>query len=91
MSLRPCLMMAIGCALAAAFVLVGILLLSFWAAALVIFSVVTMLIQLLGVMILLDIKLSAFPAVILVASVGLGVCFTVHIILVSLRDAIYLS
>lgn len=83
MNLRPCLLKALAFALAAAFVLVGTLLLSVWAALLIVFSAITMLIQLLGVMILLGIKLSAIPAVILVASVGIGVCFTVHISLVS--------
>lgn len=83
MSLRPCLLKALAFALTAAFLLVGTLLLSVWAALLIVFSAVTMLIQLLGVMIILGIKLSAIPAVILVASVGIGICFTVHISLVS--------
>lgn len=84
MNLRPCLLKALAFALIAAFSLVGSLLLSVWAALLIVFSAVTMLIQLLGVMIILGIKLSAIPAVILVASVGIGICFTVHISLVSL-------
>lgn len=84
MNLRPCLLKAIGCALVAAFCLVALLLLSVWASILIVFSIVTMLIQLLGVMILLGINLSAIPAVILIASIGLGVCFTVHVSLVSL-------
>nr|XP_029724560.1 protein patched-like [Aedes albopictus] len=79
MNLRPCLLKAIGCALVAAFCLVALLLLSVWASILIVFSIVTMLIQLLGVMILLGINLSAIPAVILIASIGLGVCFTVHV------------
>jgi patched 1 len=84
MSLRMYLVMALGCAISAALVLVGILLLSVWAAVLVVLSVLTMLVQLLGMMVLLEIKLSAIPAVILVASVGIGVCFSVHITLVGL-------
>jgi len=83
MNLRKCLGLAIASAIGTAFVLVGCLLLSFWGAVLVVFSVVAMLIQLLGVMMLLGIKLSAIPAVILVLSVGIGVGFTVHISLVS--------
>lgn len=83
MNLRPCLLKALAFALIAAFAMVGTLLLSFWAALLIVFSAAAMLIQLLGVMILLGIKLSAIPAVILVASVGIGVCFTVHVSLVS--------
>lgn len=83
MDLRQNLVISIACAFGAAFVLVSLLLLSGWAALLVVASVLSSLIQLVGVMILLDIKLSAIPAVILVLSVGLGVCFTVHISLVS--------
>ena len=82
MDLRQNLLIAIGCAFGAAFVLVSLLLLSGWAAFLVVGSVLSSLIQLVGVMLILDIKLSAIPAVILVLSVGLGVCFTVHISLV---------
>lgn len=85
MNLRPCLLKALAFALAAAFILIGTLLLSVWAALLIVFNAVSMLIQLLGVMILLNIKLSAIPAVILVASVGISVCFTVHVSLVSLN------
>lgn len=83
MDLRQNLLISIACAFGAAFVLVSLLLLSGWAALLVVCSVLSSLIQLVGVMLLLDIKLSAIPAVILVLSVGLGVCFTVHISLVS--------
>lgn len=83
MDLRQNLVVAIACAVGAAFVLVSLLLLSGWAALLVVGSVLSSLIQLVGVMLVLDIKLSAIPAVILVLSVGLGVCFTVHISLVS--------
>ncbi|XP_052888591.1 protein patched isoform X2 [Anopheles moucheti] len=79
MNLRPGLLKAIGCALLAVFVSVSLLLLSVWAALLIVFNVVMMLIQLLGVMILLGIKLSAIPAVILIASIGLGVGITVHV------------
>lgn len=83
MNLGPCLLKALAFALAAAFVMVGTLLLSVWAAILIVLSAAGMLIQLVGVMIVLGIKLSAIPAVILVASVGIGVCFTVHLSLVS--------
>ncbi|XP_049539908.1 LOW QUALITY PROTEIN: protein patched [Anopheles darlingi] len=79
MNLRPCLLKAIGCALVAAFCFVALLLLSVWGAVLIVLSVVSMLIQLLGVMTLLGIKLSAIPAVILIASVGLGVNYSVHV------------
>ncbi|XP_058065596.1 protein patched [Anopheles bellator] len=79
MNLRPCLLKAVGCALLAAFCLVALLLLSAWGSLLIVLSIVAMLIQLLGVMMLLGIKLSAIPAVILIASVGLGVNYSVHL------------
>lgn len=82
-NLRPFLALIVLCALAAAFIFVGVLLLSCWAAVLIVFNAVATLIQLLGIMIFLDINLSAIPAVIMVLSVGLSVCFTVHISLVS--------
>lgn len=84
MDLRQNVLISISCAFGAAFVLVSLLLLSGWAALLVVGSVLSSLVQLVGVMSLLDIKLSAIPAVILVLSVGLGVCFTVHVSVVSL-------
>ena len=42
-----------------------------------------MTVELFGIMGLIGIKLSAIPVVILIASVGIGVEFTVHIALVS--------
>lgn len=42
-----------------------------------------MTVELFGIMGFLGIKLSAIPVVILVASVGIGVEFTVHVALVS--------
>lgn len=83
LNLRTFLALIILCALTAAFVFVGIIMLSFWAAILIVFNSIATLIQLLGIMIFLNIKLSAIPAVIMVLSVGLSVCFTVHISLVS--------
>lgn len=88
MDLRQNMLISLCCAFGAAFVLVGLLLLSGWAALLVVFSVFSSLIQLVGVMVLLDIKLSAIPAVILVLSVGLGVSFAVHISLVRAANLI---
>lgn len=43
-----------------------------------------MTVELFGIMGFLGIKLSAIPVVILVASVGIGVEFTVHVALVSM-------
>lgn len=42
-----------------------------------------MTVELFGIMGLIGIKLSAIPVVILIASVGIGVEFTVHVALVS--------
>lgn len=48
-----------------------------------VFILATMTIELFGVMGLINIKLSAIPVVILIAAVGIGVEFTVHIAMVS--------
>lgn len=83
MNLRISLVLIIAGANVAAMLFVGTLLLSMWAAVLIVFNAVATLVQLLAVMILLGIKMSAIPAVILVLSVGFSVCFTVHVSLVS--------
>lgn len=49
-----------------------------------------MTVELFGVMGLINIKLSAIPVVILIAAVGIGVEFTVHIAMVS-RDSAQFS
>ncbi|XP_068147159.1 protein patched [Drosophila tropicalis] len=79
MTLRSSLAMILACAFVAALVLVSLLLLSVWAAVLVIISVLASLAQIFGAMTLLGIKLSAIPAVILILSVGMMLCFNVHI------------
>ncbi|KAL9914893.1 protein patched [Glossina fuscipes fuscipes] len=79
MTLRSSLALILCCCILAAFMLVSILLLSVWAALLVVFNVVASLAQVFGAMTLLGIKLSALPAVILILSVGMIVCFTVNI------------
>lgn len=48
-----------------------------------VFVLAMMTVELFGIMGLIGIKLSAIPVVILIASVGIGVEFTVHIALVS--------
>lgn len=83
MDLRSSLAIIIGLANLAALVFISILLLSMWAAVLVVFNAVATLLQLLAIMTLMGINLSALPAVILVLSVGFSVCFTVHVSLVS--------
>lgn len=84
MDLRMYLSLIILCVLCATFVCVGILLLSGWAAVLIVFNAVATLIQLVGVMTLMDMKLSAIPAVVMVLSVGFSVSFTIHLSLVSI-------
>lgn len=84
MNLRTSLVLILCCANLAAMFFIGILLLSVWAALLIVFNAVSTLVQLLAVMILLGIKLSAIPAVIMVLSIGFSVCFTVHLSLVSI-------
>nr|XP_021192438.2 protein patched [Helicoverpa armigera] len=79
--LRTSLLLALACALAAVFVAVMVLLLNFWAAVLVTLALATLVLQLLGTMALLGVKLSAVPAVLLVLAIGRGVHFTVHLCL----------
>lgn len=61
---------------------VMVLLLNCWAAVLVTLALATLVLQLLGTMALLGVKLSAVPAVLLVLAIGRGVHFTVHLCLV---------
>ncbi|KAH8399350.1 hypothetical protein KR215_008222 [Drosophila sulfurigaster] len=79
MTLRSSLALILACAFLAAMLLVSLLLLSVWAAVLVIITVLASLAQIFGAMTLLGIKLSAIPAVILILSVGMMLCFNVHI------------
>ncbi|XP_029676323.1 protein patched isoform X2 [Formica exsecta] len=81
MDLRSCLGIALLAALSASIIIVGVLLLNMWATLLVGISLGAVVLQLLGIMGLFDIKLSAVPAVLLVISVGIAVHFTVHICL----------
>ncbi|XP_013176469.1 PREDICTED: protein patched [Papilio xuthus] len=79
--LRTSLLLALACALAAVFVGVMVLLLNAWAAMLVTLALATLVLQLLGVMAALGVKLSAVPAVLLVLAIGRGVHFTLHLCL----------
>jgi len=83
MNLRSSMGIALLAALGVSILVVGFLLLNIWAAVLVGISLLGVIAQLLGIMSLFDIKLSAVPAVLLVVSVGIAVHFTVHICLVS--------
>lgn len=91
MGLRSCLGVALLAALGASVVVVGILLLNLWAALLVGTSLAGVVLQLLGIMGLCGIKLSAVSAVLLVVSVGIAVHFTVHICLVRIKDNFFLQ
>ncbi|KAJ1530653.1 hypothetical protein ONE63_005525 [Megalurothrips usitatus] len=79
--LRWALGLALASALGAVFVVLSILLLNLWAAILVVITLAGMVLQLLGLMGILGVKLSAVPAVLLIVAVGIGVHFTVHICL----------
>lgn len=70
---------------------VMVLLLNFWAAVLVTLSLATLVLQLLGTMALLGVKLSAVPAVLLVLAIGRGVHFTVHLCLVSTDSIVVIT
>jgi patched 1 len=79
--------MLIGIALAGSivvtFVLALIYLQSMSAAILVVLNAIFVFAQLFGAMLVLDVKLSAIAAVVLIASIGLSICFTANITLVS--------
>lgn len=66
------------------FILALIFLQSIPAATLIVINALYVFAQLFGVMLLLDLKLSAIAAVVLVASIGLSICFTANITLVSI-------
>lgn len=91
MELRPSLYIIVGLMLLMALVYVAILLLSMYAAVLVVFNAVATLLQLVAAMTWLGINLSALSAVILVLSVGFSVNYTVHISLVSRTMNIFFS
>lgn len=65
------------------FILALIFLQSLSAATLVICNAIFVFSQLFGAMLLLDVKLSAIAAVVLIASIGLSICFTANVTLVS--------
>nr|XP_033771760.1 protein patched homolog 2 isoform X1 [Geotrypetes seraphini] len=80
-SLRHWFLLAISILLACTFLVCALLLLNPWTAGIIVFVLAMMTVELFGMMGLMGIKLSAIPVVILVASVGIGVEFTVHIAL----------
>ncbi|XP_028833609.1 protein patched homolog 1 [Denticeps clupeoides] len=79
--LRHWFLLAVSVVLACTFLVCAILLLNPWTAGVIVFILAMMTVELFGIMGLIGIKLSAIPVVILIASVGIGVEFTVHIAL----------
>ncbi|XP_018429733.1 PREDICTED: protein patched homolog 2 [Nanorana parkeri] len=79
--LRHWFLLAISIVLACSFLVCAILLLNPWTAGIIVFILAMMTVELFGIMGLIGIKLSAIPVVILIASVGIGVEFTVHVAL----------
>lgn len=79
--LRHWFLLSISVVLACTFLVCAILLLNPWTAGIIVFILAMMTVELFGIMGLIGIKLSAIPVVILIASVGIGVEFTVHIAL----------
>ncbi|XP_049602871.1 protein patched homolog 1 isoform X2 [Syngnathus scovelli] len=79
--LRHWFLLAISVVLACTFLVCALLLLNPWTAGIIVFILAMMTVELFGIMGLIGIKLSAIPVVILIASVGIGVEFTVHIAL----------
>ncbi|XP_019499431.1 PREDICTED: protein patched homolog 2 isoform X2 [Hipposideros armiger] len=81
LGLRRCFLLAVGILLVCTFLVCALLLLNPWTAGLIVLVLAMMTVELFGIMGFLGIKLSAIPVVILVASVGIGVEFTVHVAL----------
>ncbi|XP_048383214.1 protein patched homolog 1 isoform X1 [Stegostoma tigrinum] len=79
--LRHWLLLAISVVLACTFLACALFLLNPWTAGIIVLILALMTVELFGMMGLIGIKLSAVPVVILIASVGIGVEFTVHVAL----------
>ncbi|XP_074991914.1 protein patched homolog 1-like [Calonectris borealis] len=79
--LRHWLLLSISVVLACTFLVCALFLLNPWTSGIIVVVLALMTVELFGMMGLIGIKLSAAPVVILVASVGIGVEFTVHIAL----------
>ncbi|XP_061756517.1 protein patched homolog 1 isoform X2 [Nerophis ophidion] len=80
-SLRHWLLLSISVVLACTFLVCALFLLNPWTAGIIVLVLSLMTVELFGFMGLMGIKLSAVPVVILIASVGIGVEFTVHVAL----------
>ncbi|CAK8675849.1 unnamed protein product [Clavelina lepadiformis] len=77
--LRFWLFISLGCVIVAVFIVLSVILFNPWASAIMAIFLAMISAELLGFMGATNVKLSAVPAVILVAAIGLGVEFTVHI------------
>lgn len=82
------ILIALAGSLIVTFFLALIFLQSIPAALLVVVNAMFVFAQLFGAMLLLDVKLSAIAAVVLISSIGLSICFTANITLVSLQEII---
>ncbi|XP_058718170.1 protein patched homolog 1-like isoform X4 [Poecile atricapillus] len=83
--LRHWLLLSVSVVLASTFLVCALFLLNPWTSGIIVVVLALMTVELFGMMGLIGIKLSAVPVVILVASVGIGVEFTVHIALAPFR------
>lgn len=81
--LRPTLCMAVLVALGSVFIVVSLLLLNLKTAALIVGMLAVVVLQLFGLMGVLNVKLSVIPAVLLIISSGISVHFMIHLCLVS--------
>ncbi|XP_074851224.1 protein patched homolog 1 isoform X2 [Carettochelys insculpta] len=79
--LRHWLLLSVSVVLACTFLVCALFLLNPWTAGIIVLVLALMTVELFGMMGLIGIKLSAVPVVILIASVGIGVEFTVHVAL----------
>ncbi|KAM8793545.1 protein patched homolog 1-like [Eudromia elegans] len=79
--LRHWLLLSISVVLACTFLVCAVFFLNPWTAGIIVVVLTLMTVELFGMMGLIGIKLSAVPVVILIASVGIGVEFTVHVAL----------
>ncbi|CAM9779550.1 unnamed protein product [Lampetra fluviatilis] len=79
--LRHWLLLALSVGLACTFLVCALLLLNPWTAGLLVAVLATMTVELFGMMGLMGIQLSAVPVINLVAFVGMGVEFTMHVTL----------
>ncbi|KAM3719831.1 Protein patched [Dirofilaria immitis] len=86
LNLRWNLLLAIGVITSAVFIIISILVFNPWAAMMVTIVVISMTIELAGFMGATGVKLNPVSAVTLITAVGIGVEFTVHVVVVYLTS-----